>query len=109
RPRAKRGAEAKIKESAYDDDEDSDGDADEDEDLDDIAGDDEEIDLHIAIPKIELDSEIAEEVDSAGDDLDGEDETEDEEDESEPAPSIGKRGSRTPASPKPGKEPKSAI
>ena len=109
RPRAKRGAEAKIKESSYDDDEESDGDADEDEDLDDIAGDDDEIDLHIAIPKIELDAEIAEEADSAGDELDGEGEPEDAEDESEPVPAVGKRATKTPASPKPGKEPKSAI
>ncbi|MGA2216536.1 MAG: CCA tRNA nucleotidyltransferase [Terracidiphilus sp.] len=107
RPRAKRGAEAKIKESTYDDEEESDGD--EDEDLDDIAADDEEIDLHIAIPKIELDAEIAEEADSVGDDLDGDEgETEDEEDESEPAPPVAKPASKTSASPKPGKEPKSA-
>jgi len=56
RPRAKRG-EAKVKERSYDDeDEDEDGDLDDDdEDLDDLGGDEEEIDLGPSLPKAELD------------------------------------------------------
>jgi tRNA nucleotidyltransferase (CCA-adding enzyme) len=50
RPRAKRG-EAKVKERAFDEDEDADDALDEDGDLDDLGGDDDEIDLGISIPK----------------------------------------------------------
>lgn len=71
RPRAKRGAEAKIKEQSYDDDEDSGDGLDVDEDLDDIGG-DEEIDLGLSIPKVDLDSDTAEEAEPAEDELDGE-------------------------------------
>jgi len=71
RPRAKRGAEAKIKEQSYDDDEDSGDGLDVEEDLDDIGGDD-EIDLGLSIPKVDLDSDLAEEAESAEDELDDE-------------------------------------
>jgi tRNA nucleotidyltransferase/poly(A) polymerase len=71
RPRAKRGAEAKIKEQSYDDDEDSGDGLDVDEDLDDIGG-DEEIDLGLSIPKVDLDSDTAGEAESLDDELDGE-------------------------------------
>jgi tRNA nucleotidyltransferase/poly(A) polymerase len=86
RPRAKRGAEAKVKERSYDDDEDSE-DLDEDGDLDDIGGDDDEIDLGISLPKVELDAEIADDVDPA----------DEEKDEEEPEPAPVKRGSKAAA------------
>jgi tRNA nucleotidyltransferase (CCA-adding enzyme) len=60
RSRAKRGAEAKAKERSYDD-EDEEADVDEEEDLDDIGGEDEEIDLGIVIPKRDLEPDLAEE------------------------------------------------
>lgn len=101
RPRAKRGAEPKVKEAAFDDDEDGEVELDDEEDLDDIAGDDEEIDLGIAIPKVALDSEMGDGVEPDGDDLDGEADDESESDEDEPVPVSSKRGSKTPAPAKP--------
>jgi tRNA nucleotidyltransferase/poly(A) polymerase len=87
RPRAKRGAEAKIKEHSYDDDEESEDELDEDEDLDDIGGDDDDLDLSLNLPKAVLGSESADEAD------------EDEEEEHEPAPA--KRAPKNPPQPKP--------
>lgn len=58
RPRAKRGAEPKIKEH-FDDDEEAEDGLDEDEDLDDIGGDEEDIDLGLPIPKIVMDESLA--------------------------------------------------
>jgi tRNA nucleotidyltransferase/poly(A) polymerase len=86
RPRAKRG-EAKLKERTFDDDEEAEETLEADEDLDDLGGDEDEIDLGLAIPKVDLEPEIGEdlETDSAEDDLD--------EDESEPEPS--KRNSKS--------------
>lgn len=89
RPRVKRGAEAKVKERSFDDDEDEDG-LDEDGDLDDIGGDDDEIDLGLSLPKVELDSEIADEAEPADDEL---------EDEPEEAPAPLKRGAKAAAKP----------
>ena len=63
RPRAKRGAEAKVKERSYDD-EDEEEEIDEEEDIDDIGGEDEEIDLGIVIPKGDLEPELAEDAES---------------------------------------------
>jgi tRNA nucleotidyltransferase (CCA-adding enzyme) len=63
RSRAKRGAEAKLKERSYDD-EDEEEELDEEEDLDDIGGEDEEIDLGIVIPKRDLEPELAEDAES---------------------------------------------
>ncbi|MFZ0744194.1 MAG: CCA tRNA nucleotidyltransferase [Terracidiphilus sp.] len=74
RSRAKRGAEAKVKERSYDDEDEED--LDEEEDLDDIGGEDEEIDLGIVIPKRDLEPDLADE---------GEPEDEEAE-EPEPAP-----------------------
>ena len=84
RPRAKRGAEPKIKES-FDDDEDSEDEAEDDDDLDDIGGDDDDLDLSLSLPKVDLDSDIAIETEplDGDDDLDAGD---DEEDEDEPPP-----------------------
>ncbi|MGD0892600.1 MAG: CCA tRNA nucleotidyltransferase [Terracidiphilus sp.] len=90
RPRAKRGAEAKAKERSYDDDEDAEDALDEDGDLDDIGGDDEEIDLGLNLPKVELDSELADDIEPGDDEAD--------EEEAEPAPV--KRGAKAAAAPK---------
>jgi tRNA nucleotidyltransferase/poly(A) polymerase len=93
RPRVKRGAEAKLKEHSYDDEESEEG-LDEDEDLDDIDGDEEEIDLGLSIPKIALDADLADEADS-------------DEEEAKPAASDqlpAKRTAKSPAQPKPSRE-----
>jgi len=102
RPRAKRGAEAKVKDHAFDDDEEHEDALEEDEDLDDIGGDEDEIDLGLVLPKVELDSEMAVEIESADDELEAEAEAE----EPEPAPAPIKRGAKAPATaapPKPAK------
>ncbi len=76
RPRVKRGAEAKPKGDAFDDE--SEDQLEDDEDLDDIVGDDDVLDLGLPLPKIDLDVDLTEEPDtSAGEDEDdGEDQTE---------------------------------
>ncbi len=100
RPRAKRGAEAKVKEPSFDDDEDSEVDLDADDDLDDIvADDDEDLGLGLALPKVELDPETSEEeVESVGTELDSDLDADDEDEESEPTPPPAKRGSKASAS-----------
>lgn len=90
RSRAKRGAEAKIKERSFDDE---DEEAIEEEDLDDIGAEDEEVDLGIVIPKRDLEGELGEE---------GEEEGEEPEDE-EIVPAKG--GKKQEAGRKAGKEP----
>jgi tRNA nucleotidyltransferase/poly(A) polymerase len=98
RPRAKRG-EAKIKERAYDDDEESEDALDEDEDLDDdLGGDDDDVDLGLNLPKVDLEPEIEDfaEPDSVEDDLDGDDV--DSEPDTEPEPP--KKGGKKQAPPK---------
>jgi tRNA nucleotidyltransferase/poly(A) polymerase len=95
RPRAKRGAEPKVKEAAFEDDEDAEEGLDEDDDLD-IGGDDDEIDLG-PLPKGDLDRE---EADADADEVD--------EDDSEPAPATQKRGAKVSASTKPIKAEKAA-
>jgi tRNA nucleotidyltransferase (CCA-adding enzyme) len=87
RSRAKRGAEAKVKERSFDD-EDEAG-AEEESDVDDIGGDDEEID--IGIPKLEMEAELGDDVEAEED----EDEAEDE-DHPEPAAKHGKKGAAPP-------------
>jgi tRNA nucleotidyltransferase/poly(A) polymerase len=81
RPRAKRNAEAKIKEESFDDDEEA-GDSLDDEELEDIGGDEDEVDLGLSIPKGDLDPEIIED-DSA-------DEGDEDEEDSEPEPEAPK-------------------
>jgi tRNA nucleotidyltransferase (CCA-adding enzyme) len=81
--RAKRGAEAKIKEHAYDEDEESEESLGGDDDLDDLGGDDEELDVGLSLPKGALGPEPVEE------DGDSEEDDEDEED-LEPAPVAAK-------------------
>ena len=86
RSRAKRGAEPKVKERSFDDDEEEAGPEDE-PDLDDIGGDEEEIDL--GIPKLELEADLGEDVEAEEDEEEPETENEDDD---EPAPQSGKKG-----------------
>ena len=96
--RAKRG-EAKVKE-AFEDDEESEDGVDDDEDLDDMGGDDDEIDLGLSLPKVDLDSDIADEPDisigvghpEADADGDGDSDEDSDEDEPEPVAAPPKRG-----------------
>jgi tRNA nucleotidyltransferase (CCA-adding enzyme) len=102
RPRAKRG-EAKVKERAYDDeDEDSEDAADDDEDLDDLGGDDDDIDLGLNLPKVDLEPEPGEfsEPESVEDDLDGDDLDSD----TDPPPPPPKKGGKPPTPSKAGKD-----
>jgi tRNA nucleotidyltransferase/poly(A) polymerase len=89
RSRAKRGAEPKVKERSFDEDEEEAGPEDE-PDLDDIGGDEEEIDL--GIPKLELEADLVEDVEADEDEEDVE--TDDAEDE--PAPLGSKKGTAPP-------------
>jgi hypothetical protein len=94
RPRAKRG-EAKLKERTYDDEDEASEDVlDEVEDVDDLVADEDEIDLGLKLPAVDLEAEIGEEAesDSAEDDLEA--------DEAEPVPA--KRGGKTAAAAKTG-------
>jgi hypothetical protein len=91
RTRAKRGAEPKVKERSFDDDEEGDDDLEDDDEIEDIVVEDEEIDLGLAIPKSDLDEE-------ADSEEEGEDEI-DEDDDEPPTPPKGKKGA------KPGPEP----
>jgi tRNA nucleotidyltransferase/poly(A) polymerase len=97
RPRAKRGAEAKLKGDSFDDE--SEDRQDDDEDLDDIGGDDDELAMELHLPKIDLEGDLAEESDTVAD----EDEDEDEGPHSKPAPkSAGvKTAPKLAAQPKP--------
>jgi tRNA nucleotidyltransferase (CCA-adding enzyme) len=92
RPRAKRG-EAKIKERTYDDDEETEDAADEDEGLDDVGGDEDEVDLGLSIPKRDLEPEIGEDLEPeiADDDL----EVDDAEPDVDAEPIRAKRGGKS--------------
>ncbi|MGD0520466.1 MAG: CCA tRNA nucleotidyltransferase [Terracidiphilus sp.] len=81
RPRVKRGAEAKVKERSYEDEEEPETGA--DEDLDDIGGDEEEIGLGLTIPKVDLEPDIADEGESLEDEL--------EDTEHKPVPAAAKK------------------
>ncbi|MGC1463981.1 MAG: CCA tRNA nucleotidyltransferase [Terracidiphilus sp.] len=72
RPRVKRGAE-KIKEQAFDDDEEAEESLVGDDDLDDIGGDDDEIDLGMNLPKVDLGADDIDEDESGDEDLDEDD------------------------------------
>jgi tRNA nucleotidyltransferase/poly(A) polymerase len=96
RPRVKRGAEAKLREHSRDEDAEAENGLDEDEDLDDIGGDEDEIDLGLSLPKVELDQELAEDLESAEDELEALEPVE--------LPVPVKPAHREPAHPKPFKE-----
>lgn len=99
RPRVKRGAESKIKEQSFDEEESEDGLEDE-EDLDDIGADEDEIDLGLHLPKVDMDTDLAEDSDGAA--AEDEDEDEDEEVKAPPAPkpALAKRASKPSPEPK---------
>jgi tRNA nucleotidyltransferase (CCA-adding enzyme) len=86
RARVKRGAEPKIKERAFDDEEEEGLD---DDDLEDAAGDEDEIDLGLVIPKGDLDAELDEGEPDVGVD---EEDADDEETDREPAAKRGSKG-----------------
>jgi tRNA nucleotidyltransferase/poly(A) polymerase len=102
--RGKRGAEARLKEHTYDDEEEAEDVLEEDEDLDDIVGDEDELDLGLNLPKVDLETEIpdlieadliaAEATESAEDELETE--------EHEPVIAPPKRNSKASAPPQPG-------
>ncbi|MGB6687671.1 MAG: CCA tRNA nucleotidyltransferase [Terracidiphilus sp.] len=98
RPRAKRGAEPKFKE-AVDEEEEEEGL--EEEELDEIGGEEDEMDLGIAIPKVALESDLAEDGEADAED-DDEAEAEDEaEEEHEPAAPAVKRSPKASGAQKP--------
>jgi tRNA nucleotidyltransferase/poly(A) polymerase len=103
RPRAKRGAEAKIKEDSFDDEEESEDALDDEEDLDDIGGEDDDLDLGLHLPKGGLGLGLAADSDAAdeGD--------EDEDDEPKPKtahePPPARHGSKPSGDPKSAKLP----
>jgi tRNA nucleotidyltransferase/poly(A) polymerase len=106
RPRAKRGSEAKLKEPSFDDDEEVEESLEEVEDLDDIGGEDDELDLGLHLPKVDMDMEIAD--DSEGAAADDEDEEEETSPKPAPEPVRVKRAPRPPAQPKPAPLPAAA-
>ncbi len=87
KPRVKRGIEAKVKERSFDDEEVAEEVLEEEIDV--IAGDEEEIDLGITIPKADLEPDIADEAESLEDEQEAE--------ETAPVPIAVKRRSKTPA------------
>ena len=105
RPRAKRG-EAKVKEEAFDDDEQAEDALDEDEELDDLGVDEDEIDLGLKLPKVELDTEIVEDSDLEPDlEADLEEDELEEADESEPFSDLPKLAAKAAPTGKAAKEP----
>jgi tRNA nucleotidyltransferase/poly(A) polymerase len=99
RPRAKRG-EAKIKDDSFDEDEEeSDEDLDDEEDLDDIGGEDDDLDLGMHLPKADLEIDLMDESDSsvaAADDEDEDDEELEERPKPDPKTESVKRASKSP-------------
>jgi tRNA nucleotidyltransferase/poly(A) polymerase len=88
RPRVKRAE--KIKEQAFDDDEEAEDALGADSDLDDIGGDEDEIDLGLSIPKGDLEDESLDDAEPGDDDLEG--------DEDEPV-AASKSGGKKKAAP----------
>lgn len=103
RPRAKRGAEAKLKEHSFDDEEESEDVLDEDEDLDDIGDDEEDAELGLSLPKIPHGVDAADEADS------GEEEAEEDVTPAPPAKPTTKAARPKPAAPAPAKAPVPAV
>jgi tRNA nucleotidyltransferase/poly(A) polymerase len=104
RPRVKRGAEAKLKERSYDDDEEAAEVLDEDGDLDDLGGDEDDLDLGLSLPKVDLELGIA--VDLESEIADDAESVDDELEVDEPEPVIGgvKGASKVAAPARPAKE-----
>jgi len=97
RPRAKRGAEAKLKERSFEDEE-SEDDEEEDDELDEVGGDDDDLDLGLHLPKVDLDIDLTDESETVAADEEDDEEDEDAKAASEPAPA--KRAPKASASPK---------
>ncbi|MGA2833509.1 MAG: CCA tRNA nucleotidyltransferase [Terracidiphilus sp.] len=97
RPRAKRGAEAKLKGDSFDDE--SEDRLDDDEDLDDMGGDDDDLSMGLHLPKVDLEADLGEGSEAAADD----EEDEEESVSSKPAPKLisNKRALNPAAKPKP--------
>jgi tRNA nucleotidyltransferase/poly(A) polymerase len=102
RPRVKRGAE-KVKERSFDDDDEAEASLVGDDDLDDIGGDEDEIDLGLPIPKGDLSVDGLDDGESAEDDLEGDED----EEPVHPPKSSGKKSAPHAAAMK-GAKPKSA-
>ena len=100
KPRARRSAESKLKEHSFEDDEESEEALAVDEDLDDIGGDEDEIDLGLTIPKSHLEGEPIEEAEP--------DEDEEPEAEPESVPTAAKTASKKSTGKVPEKTPKTA-
>ncbi len=85
RTRAKRGVEAKLKEDSFDDEEETEDTLAGEDDLDDIGGDEDELDLGLSLnlPKVALDIDLLEESETAA-----EDEVEDEDEDMSPKPAA---------------------
>jgi tRNA nucleotidyltransferase/poly(A) polymerase len=101
RTRAKRGAEPKVKDSYDDEDEDSEDSIESDDDLDDMGGDDDDMVIPMRIPKVDLETDGADEPEPEETGTD--DDEDDDLDEPEPAPV--KRGPKAAAPVKPAKLP----
>jgi tRNA nucleotidyltransferase/poly(A) polymerase len=98
RPRVKRGVDTKQKGDAFD--EESEDHLDDDEDLDDIGGEDDVLDLDMALPKIDLDSDLTIEADSEA--------VEDEDEEGEERPKSASKLGSNKSQPKPTAQPKAS-
>jgi tRNA nucleotidyltransferase/poly(A) polymerase len=96
RPRAKRGAEAKLKGDSFDDE--SEDHLEDDEDLDDMGGDDDDLAMGLHLPKVDLDADLAVESEAA------DDEDEDEEEGNHPKPAA--KPASVKSVPKPAPRPK---
>jgi len=97
RPRVKRAE--KIKEQAFDDDEDAEESLVGDDDLDDIGGDEDEIDLGLNLPKVDLDADSLDDVEPGENDLD----LDDEEPAPRPTKPAGKKSAKLEHEKKPAK------
>jgi hypothetical protein len=91
RTRAKRGAEVKLKEDSFDDEEEAEDSLAGEDDLDDIGGDEDELDLGLGLklPKVELDIDLLDDSESAA-----EEEAEDADEDVTPKPAAKPEQSR---------------
>jgi tRNA nucleotidyltransferase (CCA-adding enzyme) len=97
RTRAKRGAE---KAKDYDDDEEAEDSLDSDEDIDDMGGDDDDIGIGLGLPKVDLEPDVADEIEPD----EADEEEEEAEGDHEPEPPSVKRGPKGSAGTKTSKD-----
>jgi tRNA nucleotidyltransferase/poly(A) polymerase len=100
RPRAKRGAEAKLKGDSFDDEPEDHLEV--DEDLDDLGGDDDDLGLDLHLPKVDLDVDLTEESETAT----GDNEEEEEDRHPKPAPKSAQKSIPVKSVPMPAAQPK---